>query len=85
MASRREVTSSQHSNEPNSRLTRLADVALKAIEADPDYREGDRVFVALHDGASRPGHGGVGSLGYENARVLAADMALTITAAQRHG
>jgi hypothetical protein len=39
----------QHGDEPMDRLTRLAGVARDAIEADPEYEEGDRLLISLND------------------------------------
>lgn len=48
--------------EPHDRLTRLCDVMTRALEADPEYRDGDKVIVFLDDGD----RGGIQLFGYES-------------------
>lgn len=52
----------QTKGEPHDRLTKLAAVALDAIEAHPDHAVGDRVIVLLDSGRA----GGVGLGGYDD-------------------
>lgn len=69
------ITNVRQEPDPHTRLTRLADVAMKAIEADPDYQKSDRVLVAIHDDEHPVGHGGLGTMGYDANRQLVNDLA----------
>lgn len=55
---------------PHDRLTRLAAVAIAAAEADPEWREGDRIFAAADDGR----HSGIGAHNYDSMDRLADDL-----------
>jgi hypothetical protein len=72
-------------NSGHDRLTRVADRALQFIEQDPDYREGDRIIVALDDGA---GTSGLGLCGYKPPgaeELAAADMMRQLRAITKTG
>lgn len=47
--------------QPPDRLTKLADVARQALEADAAWQKGDRVFISVSDA----GHGGFYTSGYD--------------------
>jgi hypothetical protein len=47
---------------PHDRLTRLADVMAAALEAAPEYREGDKAIMFLDDGK----RGGLVLHGYDD-------------------
>lgn len=49
--------------EPNSRLTRLAHVALTAITGDPECLPDDQVIILIHN--KKANEGGIGIHGYE--------------------
>lgn len=56
------MSDERRTEEPHDRLTRLADVAIRAFEADPEYRDGDKCIVFLDNGQ----RGGLVLHGYEN-------------------
>jgi hypothetical protein len=49
-------------DEPHDRLTRMANRILDGFEADPEFREGDKVIAMLFDSE----RGGIGMRGYED-------------------
>jgi hypothetical protein len=47
--------------QPHDRLTRITDRLLTAVAADPEYQEGDKCIVFMHD----DGRAGIGLHGYD--------------------
>ena len=82
--------------EPGDRLTRLSNVAIAAIQADPEYRD-DKAIILLASGpttTSRPpifgthtgDRGGIGLMGYVNTLDAFADLIVHAKAlAELHG
>lgn len=62
--------------EPHDRLTRLADTMSKALEADPEYRAGDKAIVFLDDGK----RGGIQLFGYDDDVEAMADLLIHLKA-----
>lgn len=60
------------SDTPQDRLGRVIDAAMTAIEAHPEYREGDRVLIMAHDRTTMKG--GNAGLGFEDAEEVMATM-----------
>lgn len=48
--------------QPHDRLTRLCAAMMSALEADPEYRDGDKAIIMLDDGVK----GGLVLSGYDN-------------------
>ncbi len=61
-----EVTTwAEQHEEPTTRLTRMADVAIQAIEAHPEYRESDQFIIFLDEAVEDHQHqGGMVISGY---------------------
>lgn len=55
---------------PADRLTRLCDAMTSALEADPEYRDGDKAIVMLDDGS----RGGIVLHGYDDDMQAMADL-----------
>jgi hypothetical protein len=82
--------------EPHDRLTRLSNVAIDAIQADPEHRD-DKAIILLASGPTatsrRPifwthtgERGGIGLMGYENTLDAFADLIIHAKAlAELHG
>jgi hypothetical protein len=62
--------------EPHDRLTRLCDAMTKALEADAEYRDGDKAIVFLDDGD----RGGIQLFGYESDTDAMADLLIHLKA-----
>ena len=45
-----EVSDVHRSEEPHDRMTRIADRMTEAMDADPEFEEGDKCIVFLDDG-----------------------------------
>lgn len=61
---------------PHDRLTRLANVAVDAIEADGEHEDGDRAIILLDDGTK----GGIVLHGYHAPEDVIADLVAHIRA-----
>jgi hypothetical protein len=62
--------------EPHDRLTRMADAMTDALEAHPEYREGDRAIVMVTDKERCGGH----TSGYDDNEESARDMVVDLLA-----
>ena len=60
------VTHARMGDEPDSRLTRIANDAAEAIEAHPETTPDVRAIVALVSSEGDQGHGGFCGLNYED-------------------
>ena len=67
------------SHAPHDRLTRICDAMTTALEAHPEYRDGDRAIVLL-DG---DGMGGIVLHGYDDTTEAIADLLVHIRALMR--
>ncbi|HEY1437346.1 MAG TPA: hypothetical protein VGG82_07575 [Casimicrobiaceae bacterium] len=62
--------------EPHDRLTRIADRLLAVVEADLEYRDGDKCIVFMDDGK----RGGIGIHGYDSDVDAMADLLVHLKA-----
>jgi hypothetical protein len=62
--------------QPHDRLTRLCDAMTAALEADPEYREGDKAVIMLDDGS----RGGIVLHGYDSDTDAMADLIMHLKA-----
>lgn len=70
------MSGEQRTEEPHDRLTRLADVAIRALAADPEYLDGDKVIVFLDNGQ----RGGLVLHGYDSDADAISDLLLHLRA-----
>lgn len=70
------VSGAQRTEEPRDRLTRLCDVMTTALEAAPEYRDGDKAVIMLNDGSA----GGIVLYGYDNDHAALADLLMHLKA-----
>jgi|SRR5215471_8469528 len=52
--------------EPNSRMTRLCNAGLQAIETHPEYTEDVKIIIMIHDNTGGEDSGGIGMGGYNS-------------------
>lgn len=73
------MTDPRRTRQPHDRLTRLADVMTRALEADGEYHDGDKAIVFLDDGS----RGGIVLHGYDRDTDAVADLLVHLQAIMR--
>jgi len=73
------MANEQRSSKPHDRMTRLADAAVKALEADSEYEPGIKCCVFLDDGVNA----GMVLHGYEDTGEAIADVLVHVRAMLR--